>query len=107
MSSLAELRKAILAAKQRQQVKEKKKEEKKEPPKEEKLFVGHEELLKEKPKKEVRKAEVGAEKNPRPQLTSDQLRAIYLIMFGKTSRKSNKEIAMEIVQFLREAFNLP
>ena len=35
-------------------------------------------------------------------ITSDQLRTAYFVLFGKTTRKSNIEVAKEIIQRLKE-----
>mgnify|MGYP000601384359 CR=1 FL=1 len=52
-------------------------------------------------KKEVKKRPVSEKR-----ITSDQLRTAYFVLFGKTTRKSNIEVAKEIVSRLREIFGI-
>jgi len=41
-------------------------------------------------------------KRPKSDVTSDLLRTVYFLIFGKSSRKSNKEIIAELKQKLEE-----
>lgn len=86
--SLEELKKAILKAKE---------EAKKKP----------------KPvsKPKVSTVESTVERRPRRrryirEITSDQLRAVYFLLFGRTTRKSNPEAIREIIGYLKEVLEM-
>jgi len=51
------------------------------------------------------KTEIKPKTPKEERLTSDQLRAVYFLLFGKVSRKSNIEVAKEIVTYLKNKFN--
>jgi len=59
----------------------------------------------ERPKRKM-KREIKKEEAPAIRITSDQLRTAYFVLFGKTTRKSNIEVAKEIVSRLREIFGI-